>query len=78
MRTDAGRGRLYDALKVIRGRWDEVEPHWTDQMRQQFEEKTWIPLQLLTEDLLRALDRLNQVFNQARNECTGGQEVFGS
>ncbi len=74
MKTDAGRGRLHDALQTIRRRWDETEPHWTDQVRQEFEEKTWTPLLLLTEDVLRALDRLNLVFRQARTECGSNRE----
>lgn len=80
MKTDAARGRLYDALQVIHRRWDEVEPHWTDQVRQEFEEKTFAPLLLLSEDFMRAIDRLGQVFAQARNECAGGfdGEVLGS
>ncbi len=52
MKTDAGRGRLYDALQQIRHRWDEVEEHWTDQVRAEFEEKIWGPLNQLTEDEL--------------------------
>lgn len=76
MKTDAGRGRLYDALQVIRRRWDDVEPHWTDAVRQEFEEKTWTPLVLLSEEVLRAIDRLNQVFGRARGECGSG-EVLG-
>lgn len=80
MKIDAGRGRLYDALQVIRSRWDEVEPHWTDAMRQEFEEKIWTPLVLLSEDVFRAIDRLSQVFVQARKECTATLhgEGFGS
>lgn len=79
MRTDAARGRIYDALQVIRHRWDDVEPHWTDAVRQEFEEKTWNALLQLTEDFMRGLDHLAQVFNQARNECGGrGREVLGS
>jgi hypothetical protein len=72
MRVDAGRGKLYDALKVIRSRWDDVEPHWTDAVRNEFEEKIFDPMVHLTEDALRAIDRLSQIFTQVRNECEGG------
>lgn len=72
MRFDAGRGKLYDALLQIRARWEETEPHWNDAVRQDFEEKIWEPLIQYTEEALRAIDRLNQVFNQAKNECEGG------
>jgi hypothetical protein len=80
VKTDAARGRLYDALQVLRRRWDDVEPHWNDQVRQEFEEKTLTPMLLLSEDFMRAIDRLGQVFAQARSECSGGRdgEVFGS
>lgn len=71
MKVDAGRGRLHDALKMLRHRWDEVEPFWTDAVRRDFEEKVLTPLTALSEDALRAMDRLTQVFNQARRECAG-------
>jgi len=71
MRFDAARGKLYDALKQINARWADVEPVWTDTVRLEFEEKIWEPLVTLTEDTLRAIDRLNQVFTQCRNECEG-------
>ena len=34
-----GRGKLYDAQKVLRLHWDEVAKLWTDQVRAEFEEK---------------------------------------
>jgi hypothetical protein len=69
MKIDAGRGRLYDALKTIRLRWDEVAVHWNDSMRQEFEEKIWTELEQLTLDALRAMDQLGQVFQQVRQDC---------
>jgi len=71
MRTDAGRGRLYDALKTLQNRWNEIEIHWNDSVRREFEEKIGEPLNVLTEDALRAIDRLSQIFGTARRECTG-------
>jgi hypothetical protein len=75
MRTDAGRGRLYDAIQQLRRRWADVEPHWADAVRQEFEEKTLGPLLLMAEEELRAMERLGQVFGQARREC--GEEFAG-
>lgn len=71
MRTDAGRGRLYDALQLLHNRWNEVEPHWNDPVRVEFEETIVEPLFLLADEVLRAMDRLTQVFTQARNDCKG-------
>lgn len=77
MRFDAGRGRLYDALQQIEHRWEDVDPHWNDAVRGEFEEKIWEPLVTFSEDALRAIDRLNQLFTQARNECEGGFDIRG-
>ncbi len=75
MKTDAGRGRLYDAHKQLQHRWDDVEPHWTDQVRLEFEENIWGPLNQMTAEELRAMDRLAQIFIQARRECQGNDDA---
>jgi hypothetical protein len=74
MRVDAGRGKLYDALKQVLHHWDEVDPHWSDQVRKEFEEKMWEPMVGMSEEVLRAMDRLRQVFTQCKNECQGHSE----
>lgn len=71
MKVDAGRGKLYDAQKVIRLRWDLVSEAWTDHVKVEFEEKTWLPLDQLTSDGLRAIDRLSQVLTECRRACSG-------
>lgn len=75
MRIEAGRGRLYDALKQLRRRWEDVEPLWTDSVRREFEEKILEPLNLIADEALRAMDRLAQVFGQVRRECTGAADA---
>ena len=71
MKVDAGRGRLYDAQKVVRLRWDQVSETWTDQVKLEFEEKTWLPLDQLTSEALRAIDRLGVILNECRRACSG-------
>ena len=71
MKVDAGRGKLYDAQKVIRHRWDEVAEKWTDQIRADFEEKVWLPLDQYTSEGLRAIDRLAQILTECRRACSG-------
>ena len=71
MKVDAGRGKLYDAHKVLRHHWDEVCEKWTDQIRSDFQEKVWEPLDQCTSDGLRAIDRLAQILNECRRACTG-------
>jgi hypothetical protein len=71
MKVDAGRGKLYDAQQVIRHQWDEVTELWNDEVRAEFEEHVWIPLDELTSDGLRAIDRLARILNECRRACTG-------
>lgn len=71
MKTDGARGRLYDALQTVQNRWFDTEPHWTDQVRRDFEDKVVEPMSIFTADALRAIDRLTQIFIQAKRECEG-------
>lgn len=71
MKVDAGRGKLYDAQKVARLRWDQVSETWTDHVKVEFEEKTWLPLDQLTSEALRAIDRLGVILNECRRACSG-------
>lgn len=69
MKLDAPRGRLYDALKVMQHRWEELLLVWNDPVQKQFDETVRIPLENLTTELLRAMDRLGQIFAEARRDC---------
>ena len=71
MKVYGGRGKLYDAQKVARVRWDQVSEAWSDQVKAEFEEKTWLPLDQYTSDGLRAIDRLAQILNECRRACRG-------
>jgi hypothetical protein len=71
MKVDAGRGKLYDAQKVLRHRWDEVSEKWTDHIQAEFREKVWEPLDQHTSEGLRAIDRLAQILIECRRACTG-------
>jgi hypothetical protein len=71
MKVDAGRGRLYDAQKVVRLRWDQVSETWSDQVKLEFEEQTWRPLDQLASDGLQAIDRLAQILTECRRACSG-------
>jgi hypothetical protein len=73
MKVDAGRGKLYDAQQVIRHQWDEVTELWSDEIRVEFEEHVWQPLDELTSEGLRAIDRLARILTECRRECTGEQ-----
>jgi hypothetical protein len=71
MKVDAGRGKLYDAHKVLRHRWDEVSEKWTDAVKAEFEEQVWGPLDQLAGEGLRAIDRLARILTECRRACSG-------
>jgi hypothetical protein len=71
MRVDDGRGKLYDAHKTVRLRWEEAQTLWRDANMKDFEERVWQPLDMETAEMLQAIDRLNQLFRQVRNDCEG-------
>jgi hypothetical protein len=71
MMLEAGRGKLYSALKTLQGQWEATEPHWRDAMRTQFTEQVLLPLEHLTTSTLQAIDQLDALFNQMQRECEG-------
>jgi hypothetical protein len=75
VKVDAGRGKLYDAQKVLRHRWDEVSEKWTDAVRAEFEEQVWGPLDQITSEELRAIDRLGRILTECRRACSGEERL---
>lgn len=71
MQIDAGRGKLYDALEVARNQWRDVCEGWSDGSNAAFREHTWEPLDRLTSDCLRCIDRLRSILNECRRQCEG-------
>jgi hypothetical protein len=72
MRVDltSGMGRMQDAMKTIRLRWDETKEVWTDQRSAEFEATYIEPLDPQVRMTMDKLRRLAQVFTQACQECT--------
>jgi hypothetical protein len=70
MTPAAGHGQLYDAIKTLKARWEQTEDLWADSVRREFEETILLPMEQLAGDALRAIDRLEQVVCQVRNELT--------
>lgn len=69
MTFGTGRGRLYDAQKAARSRYDSARDVWGDEASLKFDESVWQPLDALVSDALRASDQLAVELTQARQEC---------
>ena len=76
MKVDASRGRLYDSHKNLHHHWDDLSDLWSDSVKQDFEEQIWEPMNILTLEALRAIDRLGQIFAQMKMECEGTENVM--
>jgi hypothetical protein len=66
----AGSARLSHALKTLRERWDDTRGHWSDQVARDFEKNHLIPLDAQTSNAIRGMDKLSEVFNKLRNDCS--------
>ncbi|HUY91508.1 MAG TPA: hypothetical protein VMV10_22400 [Pirellulales bacterium] len=66
----SGVGRLQDAMKTLKLRWDETKEVWTDVRRADFEAEYIEPLEPQVRMTLDRVRRLALVFNQAYQECT--------
>jgi len=66
----AGSARLSHALKTLRERWDDTRGHWSDQVARDFEKNHLIPLDAQSGNAIRGMDKLSEVINKLRNDCS--------
>lgn len=66
----SGAGRLQDAMKTLKLRWEETKTVWSDVRQIEFEANYLEPLDPQVRLTLDRLRRLSQVFTQAYQECT--------
>jgi hypothetical protein len=71
MSLEAGRGRLYSALKTIQARWGSTDSNWQDTMKVQFVEQVLNPLEEQTAAALQAIDQMEVLLHLMRRECEG-------
>jgi len=60
----AGTAKLEHALKTLRVHWDATKDDWSDQVRQNFEEKHLEPLETRVRSTIRGMDQLAAVLSQ--------------
>ena len=69
MSLAGGRYQLANAFKSLKLEWDGTENIWRDQVRKDFAESYWEPLEARIASVLSAMDRLDQALGQMKNEC---------
>ena len=65
-----GSARLNHALKTLRERWDETRGYWRDQQARDFEKNHLIPLEAQSNNAIRGMDKLHEVLNKLRHDCS--------
>jgi hypothetical protein len=70
MSLGASAARLARGMKNLRLKWEEVGDHWNDSVRDDFEKKHYDALNELSNAVLREMDQLGAVLEQALRECT--------
>ncbi len=70
MSLATGRYQLASAMKALSVRWDQTCMQWRDTVRREFTVRHWNTLEGQLPALLTAIDRLDQLLVQARQECS--------
>jgi hypothetical protein len=70
MSLDTGRFKLFTALKTLQVHWDQTSMVWQDGVRREFVEHHFIHLEPGVHAALAAMDRLGQVLNRVKQECS--------
>ena len=69
MSLATGRYQLANAFKTLKLAWQSTDAVWRDQVRKDFEETYWGPLEARLASVLTAIDRLDQALGQMKREC---------
>lgn len=66
----AGSARLNFALKMLRERWADTKGSWADQVARDFEKNHLNPLDSLSGDAIRGMDKLSEVLHKVKHDCS--------
>ena len=69
MSLATGRYQLSAAMKTLTVRWEQTCLSWRDLVRRDFTVRYWNNLEGQVPALLTAIDRLDQVMAQCRQQC---------
>ena len=69
MSLGSTRYQLASAFKTLRLHWEDTEDDWRDVVRRDFDEQYWRTMADRMPPLLTAIDRLDQILIQVRQDC---------
>jgi hypothetical protein len=72
----AGATHLNQTIRVLRDHWLASEASWTDSVRQRFEERYLVPLDPAVDSALNGLEKIAEVLDQVRRDCSDRSEAL--
>jgi len=74
-RVLAGSTRLSQTIRALRDQWLVTEATWSDSARQRFEERYLAPLDPAVDAAVNGLQKIADVLDQVRRDCSDRSEV---
>jgi hypothetical protein len=74
-RVLAGSTRLGQTIRTLRDQWLVTEATWSDSARQRFEDRYLAPLDPAVDAALNGLQKIAEVLDQVRRDCSDRSEV---
>lgn len=68
-----GASKLRLAIKALKQHWEQTESYWQDQKRREFDADYMAALEPAVAGAIERMNRLGQVFAQARNEVSSAR-----
>ncbi len=66
----AGSARLKHAQKTLREHWEVTRETWNDMVARDFEKNHLLPLDQQVTTALRGMDKISEVLQKVRHDCT--------
>jgi hypothetical protein len=73
-RVIAGANRLKQTVRALRDQWLGIEAGWADSARQRFEDRYLAPLDPAVESAVLGLQKLAEVLDEVRRDCSDRSE----
>lgn len=56
-------------LKTLRVHWEQVQLHWNDKVKEDFEKNYWLPMESHLLQTLKGMENLTQLMGQIRQDA---------
>ena len=72
----AGSHRLAQCFRLLRDQWLATEAHWSDSVRERFEERHLAPLESAVDSAVNGIQTMAEILEQVRRDCSDRSELL--